>query len=191
MKISLIVATAQNGVIGIHNQLPWHLPEDLRHFKTLTLGKPIIMGRHTYESIGKPLPGRRNIVVSRNPDLNIPGCEVAPSIDAALSLVHDQPEVMIIGGTQIFREVAPRVDQVYLTIVWQVFTGDSSLPAIYHNAMVWRILDCQHHRSTAEQPLAYSFLALQPRMGKLRTWVHACTRFLPHTSIIHHCKPHE
>jgi dihydrofolate reductase len=101
MLISLIVAMAENRVIGRGNQMPWHLPADLRHFKGVTLGKPVIMGRKTFESIGRPLPGRRNVVVSRNAEWSADGVECAGSLDAALALVHDAAEVMVIGGGQI------------------------------------------------------------------------------------------
>src|SRR5262249_14374264 len=138
MQISVIVAVAKNRVIGHKNSLPWHMPADLRHFKALTLGKTVIMGRQTYDSIGKPLPERRNIIISRNQSLIIPGCEVTHSLQAALTLAHNQPEVMIIGGAQIFANVALMVDQVYLTIVWENFKGDSYLPEIYNNWAFWR-----------------------------------------------------
>lgn len=104
MQISLIVAMAQHRVIGRSNQMPWHLPADLRHFKSVTLGKPVIMGRKTFESIGRPLPGRRNLVITRNSDWQADGVESVNSLDAALALVGDEAEVMIIGGGQLYRE---------------------------------------------------------------------------------------
>ena len=104
MLISLIVAMAENRVIGRDNQMPWHLPADLRHFKSVTLGKPVIMGRKTFESIGRPLPGRRNLVISRNTEWQADGVETVNSLDAALALVNAHDEVMIIGGGQLYRD---------------------------------------------------------------------------------------
>jgi dihydrofolate reductase len=126
--ISLIVAMAHNRVIGKDNGMPWHLPADLKHFKAVTLGKPVIMGRKTFESIGKALPKRRNLVVSRNPDYQAPGCEVIHSLEAALALVKDVPEVCIIGGAQLFEEALPQADRLYLTFIDLHVEGDTFFP---------------------------------------------------------------
>lgn len=115
MLISLIVAMAENRVIGRDNQMPWHLPADLRHFKSVTLGKPVIMGRKTFESIGRPLPGRRNLVISRNTEWQADGVETVNSLDAALALVNAHDEVMIIGGGQLYRDALPLAHRLYLT----------------------------------------------------------------------------
>ena len=115
MKISLVVAKSKNNVIGKNNQLPWHLPADLKHFKNLTMGKPIIMGRKTFDSIGKPLPGRRNIIISHQPNLFIDGCEVFHSIDDALSALKNETEVMIIGGANLYAQTIERASRLYLT----------------------------------------------------------------------------
>lgn len=127
--ISLIVAHDENRVIGFENKMPWHLPGDLKYFKEQTMGKPVIMGRKTFESIGKPLPGRRNIVISRNPAYQHEGIEVVTSLEEALSLVHGVPEVMIIGGEQIFRMALPLADRLYITKIEHSFEGDTYFPA--------------------------------------------------------------
>ena len=117
MKISIVAAMGHGRVIGSENQMPWHLPADLKHFKAVTMGKPVVMGRKTYESIGKPLPGRRNVVVSRQQDLKIPGCDVVMSFDAILDLLHKQPEVMVIGGGSIYEQAMLRASRMYLTFI--------------------------------------------------------------------------
>ena len=117
-----------NRLIGNNNQLPWHLPADFLHFKTVTMGKPIIMGRKTYESIGKPLPGRLNIVLSRNPELHFEGVECVSSFDEAVALVPDAEEVMVIGGSTIYEMLLPQVDRLYFTYVDAEFKGDAWFP---------------------------------------------------------------
>lgn len=128
MIISIIAAMDNNRLIGNNNQLPWHLPADFAHFKAVTMGKPIIMGRKTYESIGKPLPGRINIVLSRNPDIAYEGVECVTSFDDAIALVPDAEEVMVIGGSTIYEMLLPRVDRLYLTYVDGEFKGDAWFP---------------------------------------------------------------
>ena len=113
--ISMIVARSRNHVIGRDNQIPWKISADLQFFKKVTMGHPIIMGRKTWESIGRPLPGRRNIVVSRNPDLQISGAEVVGSLDIALDSLSEAPRVFVIGGEQLFAQAFPRADRLYLT----------------------------------------------------------------------------
>src|SRR3990167_4875952 len=125
MKISLVVAKSKNNVIGKNNQLPWHLPADLKHFKNVTMGKPIIMGRKTFDSIGKPLPGRRNIIISHQPNLFIDGCEVFHSIDDALNAVKTEPEVMVIGGANLYAQILDRANCIYLTVIDAEFDGDT------------------------------------------------------------------
>lgn len=129
-RVSLIAAVAANGVIGDNNALPWRLPEDLRRFKALTLGHPVIMGRKTFESIGRPLPGRRNIVISRNREYAAAGCEVAASLEAALEACRNgSDEVFIIGGAQIYAEALPLAQRLYMTEVHCAFEGDAHFPA--------------------------------------------------------------
>ena len=126
--ISLIVAASTNNVIGAKGDLPWRLSSDLKRFNALTMGKPIVMGRLTYESIGRPLPGRQNIVVTRNPNFAAQGCDVVGSIDAALEVATDADEVMVIGGSQLYAEFLPRADRIYLTRVQAEVEGDAYLP---------------------------------------------------------------
>ncbi|HVV68614.1 MAG TPA: dihydrofolate reductase [Gammaproteobacteria bacterium] len=165
MHISLIVAMSSNHVIGINNRLPWHLPADLKHFKELTWGKPIIMGRKTYESIGKPLPGRRNIIVSHNTQLKIADCEVVSSLEAAFALVATAPEAMVIGGAQLFKAAAEYADRLYLTIIHATFEGDSFLPEeiAVDNPLRWQLVEDVKHSADAKNPYAYNFLTFQGR----------------------------
>ena len=142
MKISLIVAVSQNNVIGRDNQLPWHLPEDLQYFKTVTMGKPLIMGRKTFESIGRPLPGRTNIVITRNPAWTAEGVEIVKDIEAAFDCAQiacsasGGDEVMVVGGEQIYRSCLARSDRLYLTRVEAEVEGDAFFPEI--NADDWQ-----------------------------------------------------
>jgi len=129
MKLSLIAAVARNGAIGKDNALLWHLPGDLPRFKQLTMGSPLIMGRKTYDSIGRPLPGRRNIVISRNPDWSVPDVEVAHSLDEALALVAEVPQAFVMGGGQIYAQALPHADELVLTEVDQdVLDADTFFP---------------------------------------------------------------
>lgn len=135
--ISLIVAHDKNRVIGHENKLPWYLPGDLKYFKEQTMGKPMIMGRKTFESIGKPLPGRRNIVVTRNVFYNQEGIEVATSVEEALKLAGNVEEIMVIGGEQIFKETLPIADRLYITLIDHTFEGDTYFPK-YEND--WKLV---------------------------------------------------
>lgn len=136
MKIALIVAASQNNVIGLDNQLPWHLPEDLQYFKAVTMGKPILMGRKTYDSIGRPLPGRTNIVLTRDPKWSAEGVEVVNSLDEALAAsskaceLVGADELMVIGGEQIYRKFLPVANKLYLTRVEAKVEGDAFFPEI-------------------------------------------------------------
>lgn len=137
--ISLIVAHDKNRVIGYENKMPWHLPGELKYFKDTTMGKPMIMGRKTFESIGRPLPGRRNIIVTRNNEYSVEGIEVANSIDEALELAGDVEEVMVIGGEEIFKLVLPVADRLYITHIEHEFEGDTFFP-IYGDE--WKLVSC-------------------------------------------------
>lgn len=135
MTLSIIVAMAQNGVIGSDNQLPWHLPEDLKHFKSLTMGKALIMGRKTFDSIGRPLPGRLSVVVTRQPDWGCEGVLVASSLDRAIELAGENGpaganEIMIIGGGEIYRQALPLVSRLYVTRVGIRVEGDTCFPEL-------------------------------------------------------------
>ena len=136
MKIALIVAASQNNVIGLDNQLPWHLPEDLQYFKSVTMGKPILMGRKTYDSIGRPLSGRANIVLTRDANWTADGVEVVNDLDSAIAasekacVAASADELMIIGGEQIYRKFLPVASKLYLTKVEAEIEGDAYFPAI-------------------------------------------------------------
>jgi dihydrofolate reductase len=126
--LSLIVATAKNNIIGKDNDMPWHLPADLAYFKKTTLGKPIIMGRKTFESIGRPLPGRRNIVISRDENYAAQGIDAVTSVDAALALVEGVEEVMVIGGGAIYKHCLPAATRLYVTHIDADIDGDTQFP---------------------------------------------------------------
>lgn len=134
-QLTIVVAIDAARGIGVNNTLPWHLPEDLAHFKRVTLGNPIIMGRKTFDSIGRPLPGRRNIVITRNPDWRHDGVEAATSLPAAIALVGDQPAA-IIGGAQIFNESLPLADRMIVTEIQHTFECDTFFPELTPGA--WR-----------------------------------------------------
>ncbi|MCP5268313.1 MAG: dihydrofolate reductase [Zoogloeaceae bacterium] len=128
--LSLIAAMAEHRVIGRHNTLPWHLPEDLKHFKATTLGKPVIMGRKTWESLGRPLPGRRNIVISRNAGYRLDGGELFPSLESALASTGNNEEVFVIGGAELYRLALPLADHVHLTEISGTYPGDAYFPEL-------------------------------------------------------------
>ena len=159
MKISIIVAMDNNGVIGKDSALPWHLPADLQHFKKTTMGKPILMGRKTWESIGRPLPGRTNIVITRDSDYQAEGCIVVNSIDAAMAAAADQDEVMVIGGAEFYRQVLPHADTLYLTRIHASFDGDTVFPELH--AADWREVECSDHLADEKNPHNYSFTRLE------------------------------
>jgi len=128
--LSLIVAVAENGVIGVRGALPWRLPDELAHFKRTTLGKPVLMGRHTYVSIGRPLPGRANIVLSRDPGFSTHGAMVARDLDEALGMHAAAPEQIVIGGAALYAEALPRAERIYLTRVHARPAGDVFFPEL-------------------------------------------------------------
>jgi dihydrofolate reductase len=153
--ITLIVAVADSGVIGRDNALPWHLPDDLKRFKQLTLGKPIVMGRKTFESIGKPLPGRHNIVVTRDASYRREGVTVVHGVDAALQAAGDVPEIMIIGGADLFRLFLPRAGRLHLTRVHADVAGDIRWSAI--DEREWRRVDHERHEPDDRHAHAFTF----------------------------------
>ncbi len=158
MKLTAVVAASDNDVIGRGNALPWHLPADLAHFKRLTLGKPILMGRRTFEAIGRPLPERRNLVLSRG-GFAVPGVETVPSIDAACALVAGEPELVIIGGAQLYQQALPQLHTIHLTRVHCVLDGDTHLPALPDSK--WREVAREERAADARNSYAMSFVTLQ------------------------------
>lgn len=159
MRIAMIAAMANNRVIGKDNQMPWHLPADLKHFKKVTLGKPVIMGRKTYQSIGKALPGRRNIVISRQGVALSADADWVRSIEQALALVQDEAEVMIIGGAEIYRQVLPMADRLYITDIDLTVEGDAFFPD-YQAAAHWHEAASESHQTDPQNPHSYHFRIL-------------------------------
>ena len=154
MNISIIVAVAENWVIGGNNQLLWHISEDLKRFKALTSGHSIIMGRKTFESIGRPLPNRKNIVVSRNANLVIDGCVIVNSLNEALKITKDENEVFVVGGGELYFQALPLANKLYLTKVHKDFEGDTIFPTI--NFDEWKLMHKQYGDPTVNG-LQYSF----------------------------------
>ena len=164
MHISMIAAMAHDRVIGLDNQMPWHLPADLAHFKRVTLGKPVLMGRKTFESIGRPLPGRRNLVISRNPDYCAEGVEVVDSVEAALALLargEKVDELMVIGGGHLYGQLLPRADSLYLTRIDLVVAGDTRFPAFDEGE--WHCVEREPHEADEKNPHPYCFETWQRR----------------------------
>jgi len=159
--ISHIVAFSNNRVIGHKNELPWRLPKDLKHFKKLTTGKTILMGRNTYESIGKPLPNRRNLVLSRQTDLKIEGCEVVTSLEQAYAACKDDPELMIIGGEKVYTQTLEQTDRIYATLVDCDITGDAFFPEV--NLNNWKLDHSKKCQKDDKHQYDYSFLQLDRR----------------------------
>lgn len=157
MTLSLIVAVAENGVIGKDNALPWRLPEDLKRFKAITMGHPVVMGRRTFESIGSPLPGRRNLVVSRNPDYHPAGAERVGGLEEALAAVDGAQEVFVIGGAELFKESLPKADRLYLTKIHRVFSGDTYFP-LDRVEELFRSVSETRHQSAGDESFSYSFI---------------------------------
>lgn len=159
MKISIIVAMASNRVIGFNNQLPWHLSADLKKFKQITMGSPILMGRKTYESIGRPLPGRANLIISRNPNYQQAGCQVFTDIDQALASCSNNDEIFVIGGASFYQTMLSRADTLYITEINQAFEGDTYFPEI--NDQDWIELERQEISNDASVSFSYNFVKLQ------------------------------
>jgi dihydrofolate reductase len=155
--ISLIWAMDENRVIGSYNKLPWHLPEDLKFFKRVTMGHPIVMGRKTHESIGKPLPGRENIVITRDRQFRSEGCLILHSIDDLLDYTSKtNEEVFVIGGAEIFKEVLPHADHLYLTMIHHQFEGDTFFPVFHMDK--WELESRQMGLKNEKNPFEYEFL---------------------------------
>ena len=157
-RVYVIAAVAANGVIGRQGRLPWHLPEDLKHFKRLTLGHPIIMGRRTWQSLGGLLPGREHIVVTRTPGYEAPGAAVASSLDAALALCAGEPVVFVTGGEQLFAEALPIASGLILTEIHRDYEGDTRFPQF--DRARWRQTQREHH--TAPDGTKFDFVLYEP-----------------------------
>jgi dihydrofolate reductase len=161
MKLSLIAAVSRNNVIGKDNKMPWHLPADLQFFKTTTLGKPIIMGRKTWESLGRILPGRRHIVVTRNKDYTAEGVEIIHSTDAALKQASNVDEAVIIGGAHLYEEMLPLTDRLYLTEIDAEFEGDTFFPE--WNKEEWEVVSSDAHPADEKNSFPYRFVVYDRR----------------------------
>jgi dihydrofolate reductase len=158
-RITLIAALADNGVIGREGALPWHLPDDLKRFKSLTLGKPVLMGRRTFESIGRPLPERRNLVLSRRTREPAPGIEFVTSLDAAYVLADDVPELCVIGGAALFAQTLSAATHLQLTWVHAQIAGDVYFPL--SDFSLWREIERSEHAQDARHAYAMSFVTLE------------------------------
>ncbi|WP_040728007.1 type 3 dihydrofolate reductase [Thiomicrorhabdus sp. Kp2] len=160
MKIAMIAAMAKNRVIGLDNDMPWHLPDDLKFFKAVTTGKPVIMGRKTFESIGsKPLPNRPNYVISRQMDLNTEGVKVFSSVEAALSELSEAEEVIIMGGGQLYTMMLPKADKLYLTLIDADIDGDTHFPD--WTRLAWNELAREHHAKDERHAYEFDFVTLE------------------------------
>lgn len=162
-RLSIIVAMARNRVIGAKGAIPWRLPEELKLFKNLTMGHHMIMGRRTYESIGRLLPGRTTVIVSRQPEYRVPGAIVARSLDEAIAACGNDPEIFVIGGEEIFRAALPRAGRLYLTTVDAEIPGDTYMPEF--DAADWREVKTRAFPADARNPHAFRF-AIHERVGR-------------------------
>jgi dihydrofolate reductase len=160
MIVSQIAAMSENRVIGKDNQLLWHMPNDLKHFKNTTSGHTVIMGRKTFDSVGKPLPKRRNIIITRQ-TITIEGCEVVNSVEAALELCKDEDEVFIVGGAEIYKLSLHVTDRVYLTVIHHHFEGDSFFPELVANE--WKEVSRENHPADEKNAFAYTFITYERR----------------------------
>lgn len=158
-RLSIIAAVARNGVIGNANRLPWYLPEDLKRFKQLTMGHPIIMGRKTYMSIGRPLPGRHTVVLTRDTEFHVPGCVTAHTLQQALDACGDDPEVFCVGGAEVYAQMLPLTNRLYLTEIQAEYAGDAYFPVI--DRKHWQEVSREHHVST--DGLGYDFVVYDRR----------------------------
>lgn len=150
---------SENRVIGQHNKLPWHLPADLKHFKKLTMDKPVVMGRKTFESIGKPLPGRTNIIITHNTAFRADNCSVVHSIQEAIDKSKTSNELMIIGGASCYEQALPLADRMYLTLIHSTFPGDAFFPCYAENE--WLEIERSDQRPDENNPFSYSFIVME------------------------------
>lgn len=151
--ISLIVATGENNVIGLNNKMPWHLPADLAYFKRVTTGHAIVMGRKTFESIGRPLPKRTNIILTRDKNFQATDCHIIHSVEAALEL-SKQDQLFIIGGAEIYKQFLPHADKIYLTHIHQNFEGDTFFPKLTDE---WKLVSTEKHDPDEKNQYEYEF----------------------------------
>jgi dihydrofolate reductase len=159
MRIIAVAAMSENRVIGYRKQLPWkHMAADLHRFKTVTMGKPILMGRSTYDSIGKPLSGRCNIVITRDPELCAPGCVIVNSIERAIEAAGYSEEIYIIGGASLYEHLLPRAQRIYLTHIHHKFDGDTYFPEL--NMKEWKEVAREAHKADDKNPYPYTFVTL-------------------------------
>lgn len=165
-RFSILVAMAKNRVIGRNNALPWQLPPDLKRFKQLTMGHHIVMGRKTYESIGRPLPGRTSVIVTRQPDYQVPGAIVAGSIAEALKVCSEgkemDQEIFVIGGAEIYQQALGSCQRMYVTEIQQEFEGDALFPEF--NQQEWREISREKHRLAEDDGLEYHFVVLDRKI---------------------------
>lgn len=157
--ISIVVAASTNNVIGVQGQLPWRISDDLKRFKALTMGKPIIMGRLTWESIGRPLPGRQNIVITRKVNYEASGCDVVASPVQALNAAGDESEVMVIGGGQIYDLFLPKADRIHLTRVHTEIVGDTYFPEL--DSTIWELTASERHAAGGNNEFDFEFLTYE------------------------------
>jgi dihydrofolate reductase len=158
--IHLVVAMSQNRVIGRRNRLPWRIPEDLRHFRKLTMGKQVVMGRKTFESIGRPLDGRTNVIISRRVGYAVPHCIVATSLDAALCFQVSE-DIFVIGGAEVYQQAIERADVLHITLVRRIVKGDAYFPKI--DLKKWRLLERVEGNQDRSSQYKYSFLTYQKK----------------------------
>ena len=157
--VSFVVAYGRGRVMGKDNAIPWRAPADVRHFRDITRGKPVVMGRRTFESIGRPLPDRLNIVLTRDPGFRAEGCRVARSLTEALALAGDAPEVMVIGGAQVFAALFPTADRLYITEIDADFDGDTYFPEF--DRTEWREIERRAHPPEEGDPLPYDIVTYE------------------------------
>ena len=160
MRVCAIVAVAENGVIGKDNALPWHLPADLKYFRSVTTGHPIILGRKNYQSIGKPLPNRTNIVLSRDAGFEAPGCLRAGDLQEALEIARSTgaQDCFVVGGAEVYRQALPLCSRLYLTQVHAEISGDVYMPELGEG---WEQVSCEYHAADEKNSLAFSFILLE------------------------------
>jgi len=161
MRVSLVVAMEENNVIGRDNAMPWHLPDDLKHFKAVTMGKPMVMGRKTFDSIGRPLPGRTSIVLTRDPHWKADGAVVARSVDEVMRKLGEVPELCVVGGAEIFRLFMPLAERIHLTRIHASIPGDTIFPSL--DPAQWREVDRLEHAADARHAFPMTFITLERR----------------------------